>query len=422
LAAVPAARISYPTLIVGLVGGIITAGGGWLISTLPLGTWALHVEPYAGWHRDHSAFTLALISVLGLGLMAWAWFRLIRNPAHARLTAAIWLLPFFAAPPLYSEDAYAYGAQGMLVRLGISPYTHGVSALGHGPLMDAVNTHWQDTPTPYGPLHLWIGDLLTHISQNPLQLAVLHRIQPLIGWILLAWAAPRLARIAGLDADRVSAIVLASPFIYGISFGGIHNDLTIAGLIACAFVVAKRVNWIAASAVLAVAMSVKLTAGLALLPIALLTLPVGVPWPRRFLRLACVGAVAVALTVAISFAFGYGFDFLKGLEGAYAPPSSVSPVHWVAWWAPEGLIRALAVIAILVISWVALRTPTGDWQAALAGFTGVCLAVIVFATPVRLPYLVWFVPAAAAAPLKRGWLVPMLAVVGVMAPLTPLVN
>ncbi len=43
---------------------------------------------------------------------------------------ALWVSPLLVAPPLFSRDAYTYGAEGELVSRGINPYTHGLQALG----------------------------------------------------------------------------------------------------------------------------------------------------------------------------------------------------------------------------------------------------------------------------------------------------
>jgi hypothetical protein len=405
-------------LLRGLLGGMLTSGAGWFLSTLPARSWPMQHGPLAEWRSHTWVLGIAMaVSVSGLLLIAWAWSDLIKTPVGVRLTASVWMLPFLIAPPLFSEDAYAYGAQGMLQRVGLSPYLHGTAELG-GPIASAVAPHWQHTPAPYGPLHLWLGDAFTYITTDAFPLAMLHRSIPLVGWLILMWAAPRLARLGGLNEDRLSAIILASPFMYGIGIGGVHNDVLVGAGIACALIVAARINWIAASTVIGLTMCLKVTAVLGVLPIVLITLPIGASMWRRIVRFAGATVVCVAILIAGGFIGGFGFDWVHGLSGASDRPSPVSPLMWVAWWAPDSAIHVLSLVAVVATIGVALLVPTGIWRRALADYVWVVIVVVVFATAVRLPYFFWLLPAAAAAPMKRQWIIPFLAVVGALAPVT----
>src|SRR3546814_15957814 len=84
------------------------------------------------------------------------------------------------APPLFSRDGWSYAAQGMLTTLGVSPYDHGPATL-RGPIVNAVDPRWMDTPTPYGPLPLILGALAARPTSNPWVLVLFSRARTSVG-------------------------------------------------------------------------------------------------------------------------------------------------------------------------------------------------------------------------------------------------
>ena len=84
---------------------------------------------------------------------------------------------------------------------------------------------WRDTPAPYGPLFLWIGQGISAITGENIVAAVLcHRLVVLLGVGLIVWATPRLARRCGVA--EVSALWLgaANPLLIMHLVAGIHNE------------------------------------------------------------------------------------------------------------------------------------------------------------------------------------------------------
>ena len=72
-------------------------------------------------------------------------------------------------------------------------------------LTRSVPNLWRDTPAPYGPFFLWIGEGITAITGNNITAAVfLHRLVALLGIALIVWALPRLARRCGCPVSRPS--------------------------------------------------------------------------------------------------------------------------------------------------------------------------------------------------------------------------
>ena len=405
-------------LIRGLLGSAITVAAGWFLSTLPVGSWPMTHGHLAQWRTHTWVLGVAMaVGVLGLLVLAWAWWDLVRRPDRVRLAAFVWLLPFLAAPPLFSEDAYIYAGEGWLARHGVSPYLHGIDAVA-GPISNVANHQWRQTPSPYGPIHLKIAELLTYLTHDPLALAMLHRLPAIAAWALMLWAVPRLARHGGVDPERAVALVLASPLMLGVGIGGEHNDVLVWALIAVAVVVAVERHWTLGALVLGLSVAVKVTGLLGVFPVALLTLAPGVRiWPR-LLRLALTGAIAAAVMAVLSFALGFGTDWVHGLSSAFDRPSPINPVGWPLFWAPDGFFKVLAVVPLIIGVAAALRTRAGEWRRVLVDFAWVLVAFIFLATPLRLWYLLWVAPFAVAAPLRRRWVVPAIGFLGALAPVT----
>ena len=95
----------------------------------------------------------------------------------------------------------------------------------------SVPTMWRDTPAPYGPLFLWIGQGISALTGENIVFAVLcHRLVVLLGVGLIVWATPRLARRCGVA--EVSALWLgaANPLLIMHLVAGIHNEALMLGL------------------------------------------------------------------------------------------------------------------------------------------------------------------------------------------------
>jgi len=164
--------------------------------------------------------TLA-VSYTGIGLVVLAWFLLGRlaTPRRARRltrtqlthTFAMWAVPFLFTPPLFSRDAYSYLAVGQMMRLGFNPYEAGpYDSLGDDdPFAHQVDSKWQQTATPYGPLFLLITrGIVTITGPNLFPAVLLQRLFELVGVGLMVWAIPRLARRRNLDS--ISALWLGA--------------------------------------------------------------------------------------------------------------------------------------------------------------------------------------------------------------------
>jgi len=134
---------------------------------------------------------------------------------------------------MYSRDVYSYLAQSEIAVKGLDPYRVGpATGLGLDHVFTlSVPNMWRETPAPYGPLFLWIGQGISAVTGENIVAAVLcHRLVVLLGVGLIVWATPRLARRCGVA--EVSALWLgaANPLLIMHLVAGIHNEALMLGL------------------------------------------------------------------------------------------------------------------------------------------------------------------------------------------------
>ena len=432
----------------GFAGGVLVLLGGLVVSTLPSSALVLDNEQLVAARSHATGRMVGLATVmLGLAMLGAAWLSLCRLVARAegpdrdgaldlvRWATALWTVPLLLAPPLFSRDGWSYAAQGMMTHLGLSPYDNGPAVL-EGPVVEAVDPRWMETPVPYGPVPLVFGDLGAGITGNPWILVVGHRGVALIGLVLLGWAVPRLARWTGTHPAVASAVALASPLMMANGVGGLHNDLLMAGIMAAALVVGVEHGWAWGGALGGLAAAVKLPGGLVCVLVALVTLPAGALVADRLRRLTGVGLVSVGVLVGVGVGWGLGLGWVDALDvpGTVNTPLSAPTVvggildralHLLGAGLDPAtfldLARSLASAATLaVVGWVALRWPTGDPAEAVRGTVLLVGATLLLSPVVHLWYLLWVSPFLAALRLGRvgaSAVVAMSVVGGLVAPL-----
>ena len=258
----------------------------------------------------------ATISIVAMAALVLTWWRLRDawvSVGWWQVTAALWFAPLIASVPLYSRDLYSYAAQGALWHEGLSPYEHGVRDLTWD-WRDSTAPTWLDSPAPYGPLFLLLARGVAAVSGGHLlvALAVL-RLVAVIAVVVIVWAVPAIASRLRADPDRAAWLGVAAPLLGAHFVSGAHNDaLMVAGLLlAIALALHGRYPW--AIVVIALATMVKVTAVVALPFIALLWAASRPPlsW-RRVAGTAALSAGLAALPVAIVTALtGLGFSWLN---------------------------------------------------------------------------------------------------------------
>ena len=276
---------------------------------------------------------------------------------QADRTLLLWIAPIVVAPPLLSKDIYSYLAQSAIAHRGMDPYVISpVRGLGvDNVLTSSVPNLWRDTPAPYGPFFIWIGEGITGLTGDNIAAAILlHRLVALAGIALMVWALPRLARRCGVSAVAALWLGAMNPLLILHLVGGIHNEalmlgLMLVGLELCFAAIfgpgrltvpdkwwPTRQGWLllAGAAILATSSLVKVTSMLALgfVGIALArrwgaTLPAlrharpGQWWARSKKTIAALAASAAllgtvlgAVMIVICFGTGLGFGWTKTLS------------------------------------------------------------------------------------------------------------
>ncbi|VEH08853.1 alpha-(1-_6)-mannopyranosyltransferase A [Corynebacterium kutscheri] len=143
----------------------------------------------------------------------------------------MWVLPLICAAPIMSRDIYSYLAQGAMLRDGFDPYTQGV-ALNPNSYLTEVSHDWRTTTTPYGPLHLWLGELITTISGDRVSVGVvLFKLLSIAGFALIAWSIPRLAILANQSPTLALWLGVMNPLMIIHLIGGMHNESLMIGLV-----------------------------------------------------------------------------------------------------------------------------------------------------------------------------------------------
>lgn len=420
----------------GVAGSVLIATGGFCYDRLPRDTWMDHVPVL--WTVRHSAHPQAAglaLSVAGLLLLTWAWWDLrhqvrgdVDGVHRVRVAAGAWALPLVLAPPLFSGDGWSYVATGALTGRGLSPYQWTPAALPT-PLRSGVAPHWLFTPSPYGPLSLAWGGLLSRVTQDPWALLSWYRVLAVGSLALLAWAVPRVASRAGQDPVEASALVVASPFVLVHGIGGLHNDLVLAALVVAALAVTRPGRWVPGALLVGVAAAVKAPGILGAVGVVLLSLGPGASRLARLGRALAVGATAVVVLLAAGWLTGLGTGWVHALLVPEGERTQLA-VTWVAgrWvrdllvhFGPSGVAfadhvhpallakKAGLVALVLTAAWVALVRRTGSPARALSGAGLVLLAAVVLSPAGHFWYFLWCVPLLGCLPLRRPAHVALLA-------------
>ncbi|WP_193042990.1 polyprenol phosphomannose-dependent alpha 1,6 mannosyltransferase MptB [Mycolicibacterium baixiangningiae] len=414
------------------------------------------------------------MTTTGAVMMALAWLMLGRFALGSRRmsrsqvdrTLLLWAIPLLIAPPMYSKDVYSYLAQSEISLQGLDPYKVGpATGLGLDHVFTlSVPSLWRETPAPYGPLFLWIGQTISSITGENIVWAVLfHRLIVLLGVGLIVWATPRLARRCGVA--EVSAVWLGpcNPLLFMHLVAGIHNEALMLGLMlagtefalrgvdASRPLVPRPLHWpsgrpqwarwypmamlLAGTVLIAMSSQVKLPSLLALGFVAMaLACRWGGTVKAFFIAGGSLTAVAVAVMALIGWASGLGFGWLFTLGTANVVRSWMSPPTLIALGTGQvgillglgdhttailALTRAIGVSIIAVlVSGLLLAVLRGRLHPV--GGLGVALGATVLLFPVVQPwYLLWaIIPLAtwATRPGFRGATIALTLIVGIFGP------
>jgi hypothetical protein len=318
---------------VGTAGSVLLTLAGARLAGGPVGWW---FDPRVG------PGTAALYA--GMLLLSAGWLGLWRHANEAGCSprelvpvGVLWSLPLALGAPLFSHDVFSYLAQGTIAHLGLSPYRTAPSALGslgHGQVMAAVDPFWRHATAPYGPLFLAVmSGIATIVGSHLIAGVLLVRVVELAGLALLWVFVPRLARALGADPTRALWLTALSPLVLLQLLAGTHNDLLMVGLMVAGVAVAVEGRPLAGIAVCAVAMTVKLPAGLAAVFILVAWLRASAGWRARLLAGTEAIAVVAGVIAVVSVVSGWGLHWVSGT--LFSTPArvrlAITPATNVGW-------------------------------------------------------------------------------------------
>ena len=280
---------------------------------------------------------------------------------------------------------------------------------------------WTTTTAPYGPAFILVAKFVTMLVGNDVVAGtMLLRLCMLPGLALLIWAAPRVARHVGANGAAALWICVLNPLVIIHLMGGVHNEMLMVGLMMAGIALTFDGHRIWGVGLIAVAVAVKATAGLAL--------PFMVWVWMRHLRddrgyspvkafavaTAASAVIFVAVFAVLSWLAGVGLGWLTALAG------SVKIINWLTvptaaanlvnvfggLFLPVNFYAVLDVTRIIGIAIIAISLPLLWWRfrhtdrEALIGIALVMLVVVLF-VPAALPwYYTW--PLAVVAALAQS--------------------
>jgi alpha-1,6-mannosyltransferase len=411
------------------------------------------------------SLTVAFIGVFMI-VLAWLALGRLSMPGRARMvtlpqmarTLMMWTAPLVFTVPMFSRDVYSYLAQSEIAARGLDPYTVG-PAQGLGiddPLTSGVPTMWRDTPSPYGPLFILVGRAINWVTGDHVVMGVaFHRLLALVGFAMIVWALPRLAR--RFDINPVSALWLgaANPLVLFHLVIGVHNEALAIGLMLVGIELALRgmprcgpggpyppwqqgeLLWYGIGAtVITLGAAVKIPAALALGFLGvMIARRLGGTWKQLVATGAALMVIFFAVLAAASFGSGLGFGWTMTLNTANLIKSWLAPMTTLGFGAGglgillglgnhiDAAIQVSRMVGTLVGPLLAAKLLLDSFRWRLRPMIGLGAAlgaVLVFGATVQPWYLLWAaLPLAVAAGNIRFRTIMMVLSAGVAVVLPP---
>ena len=408
----------------GFVGSVLMWMGSLGVGWLSLSSAELRRNPVIIWLRFEPAGAVLSVLLLALGgmLLIRAWLRLGQRlngwseetrPFILRAIVA-WTIPLAAALPLFSRDVFAYIAQGQVMIAGLNPYVDGYSQISNY-LQIGADDLWAQSPTPYGPVFLWIEEGIVRITGgNPDTSIILFRVVALAGVALCVYIVPKLAELHAINPNRALWLTAANPLFLINFVAAIHNDALMIGLALAGLYLAAVRRPVLGILLITLSVGIK--------PITLIFLPfVGLMWAGRgasWLRRLAIWFVTAGLALGILWVMGLINTFGFGWVGALSTPGSV----WI-WYAPVGflglvvatlgnavglngwdiadVLHSVARVASLAI--IALQVFRGDHSRLVRRLAFAFSAIVLLSPMIQSWYVVWLIPLFAVTGIRDDW-------------------
>ncbi|WP_442864247.1 polyprenol phosphomannose-dependent alpha 1,6 mannosyltransferase MptB [Arthrobacter sp. ATA002] len=325
-----------------------------------------------------------------------------------------WSAPMCVALPLFSRDVFAYIAQGLVMVSGLNPYKDGYSQISNY-LQIGADDLWAQSPTPYGPVFLWLEELVIRVTDGQPEYSILlFRLISLIGVALCVYYVPKLAELHNINPNRALWLTAANPLFLTTFIASIHNDALMIGLALAGLYLSATKRAIPGILLITLSVGIK--------PITLILLPFvglmwagkGASWPRKFLYWFMTAGIALGVLWIMGLINGFGF----GWVGALSTPGSV----WI-WYAPIGFLGMLVatlgnalglpgwtfadivhtlgrIASILVVFW---QMFVGDYSRLVRRLTLAFAAVVLLAPMIQSWYVVWLIPLFAVTGIRNDW-------------------
>ncbi|MCC3270004.1 polyprenol phosphomannose-dependent alpha 1,6 mannosyltransferase MptB [Arthrobacter gengyunqii] len=411
-------------IIQGLIGSLMMLAGSLGVGWLSLASYDLRRNPVIMWLRFEPEGAVLSVFLLALGgmLLVRSWLRLGQRitswgpearPVVLKATIA-WAAPMCVALPLFSRDVFAYIAQGLVMVSGLDPYKDGYSQISNYVQIGADDL-WAQSPTPYGPIFLWLEELVVRVTGGQPEYSILlFRLISLIGVALCVYYVPKLAELHNINPNRALWLTTANPLFLTTFIASIHNDALMIGLALAGLYLAATKRAIPGILLITLSVGIK--------PITLILLPFvglmwagkGASWPRKFLYWFMTAGISLGLLWILGIVNGLGF----GWVGALSTPGSV----WI-WYAPVGFLGMLVatlgnalglpgwtfadivhtvgrVASLLIVFW---QMFVGEYSKLVRRLALAFAAIVMLAPMIQSWYVVWLIPLFAVTGIRNDW-------------------
>lgn len=410
-------------IVSGTVGSLMMLAGsfgvGWLSSVSDLSRWPviifLRLNPFG------VVLSIVLLSA-GAMLLVRSWLRLgqqvrVWGPGARKVTlraVAAWGTPMMLAIPLFSRDVYAYMVQGQMVLNGLNPYEEGYSQVSNW-FSSGADKLWAQSPTPYGPLFLWVEEWVAWLSGGQQMLSILlFRLVALAGVVLCIMYVPKLAALHGINPHRALWLTAANPLFLINFIAAVHNDALMLGLALAGLYYAAGNRPVLGILLVSLSIAVK--------PVTIIFLPfVGLLWAgrragwgRKCFFWTLTALIAFGVLALLGSLNGYGFGWI----GAMTTPVTLwiwyAPVGIAGWvvatlfsgfgldgWVYGNVVHLLGLAAAGVI--IVMLALKGSYQRIIRRLAIALGALVLLSPMIQSWYVVWLIPLFAVTGIRNDW-------------------